>query len=98
MTKQEYTIIKTVIYICSTSVYQDGERVPCADTDRVIAALDGIFAEEVGVPNEPMLREIWRERANTSKEQSDPSKYCEKEEISTPVSNFLTRFLHRRSK
>lgn len=63
MTNHEYKVIKSIILACSTAMKDEesGRILPYADTDRVIAALDTIFAGEVGISHEIPLREQWRE-------------------------------------
>ncbi len=63
MTNHEYKVVKSIILACSTAVKDEesGRLIPCADTDRVIAALDMTFAAEIGISHEIPLREQWRE-------------------------------------
>ncbi len=93
MTVQEYTTVKTIIYACSTSVYQNGERVAYADTDRVIASLDKIFADELGVKHEKMLRKIWHDKDEAQRELEKRSEESSEKESS--AANFLMKIIGR---
>ena len=68
MTKQEFETVKTIIYACSNPVWSNGIRVPYADTDRVISALEKIFAEELGVRREEPLWRIWKDQDDEKRE------------------------------
>lgn len=55
MTVQEYQIVKTIIYACTHSCWSNGQRIAYAETDRVISALEKIYAFELGVELEKPL-------------------------------------------
>lgn len=95
MTVQEYTTVKTIIYACSTSVYENGQRVAYADTDRVIASLDKIFAEELGVPHEQMLRKIWHDRDELQRELEKQKQSEESKEKESSAANFFMKIIGR---
>lgn len=90
MTVQEYTTVKTIIYACSTSVYQNGERVAYAG---VIASLDKIFADELGVKHEKMLRKIWHDKDEAQRELEKRSEESSEKESS--AANFLMKIIGR---
>lgn len=95
MTVQEYTTIKTIIYACSTAVYENGQRVPYADTDRVIASLDKIFADELGVEHELMLRRLWQDQDDAKRELEKQNKAEEAPEEKSSAANFLMKIIRR---
>lgn len=95
MTVQEYTTVKTIIYACSTSVYENGQRVPYADTDRVIASLDKIFADELGVEHELMLRRLWQDQDEAKRELEKQNSSEESSEKESSAANFLMKILGR---
>ena len=95
MTVQEYTTVKTIIYACSTSVYENGQRVPYADTDRVIASLDKIFADELGVEHELMLRRLWQDQDEAKRELEKQNRSEELSEKESSAANFLMKILGR---
>lgn len=96
MTVQEYTTVKTIIYACSTSVYENGQRVPYADTDRVIASLDKIFADELGVEHELMLRRLWQDQDEVKRELEKQNCSEESSEKESSAANFLMKILGKR--
>lgn len=96
MTVQEYTTVKTIIYACSTSVYENGQRVPYADTDRVIASLDKIFADELGVEHELMLRRIWQDQDEAKRALEKQNCSEESSEKESSAANFLMKILGKR--
>lgn len=63
MTNHEYKVVKSIILACSAAVKDEesGRITPHADTDRIIAALDMVFASEIGISPETPLREQWKE-------------------------------------
>lgn len=69
MTEQEYRIIKTVILACTDMVISNGCRVPYANTDRVLASLDCIYAEELGVEPSERLTEPLIHTAESSTQE-----------------------------
>lgn len=95
MTVQEYTTVKTIIYACSTSVYENGQRVPYADTDRVIASLDKIFADELGVEHELMLRRLWQDQDEAKRALEKQNSSEESSEKESSAANFLMKILGR---
>lgn len=95
MTVQEYTTVKTIIYACSTSVYENGQRVPYADTDRVIASLDKIFADELGVEHELMLRRLWQDQDEAKRALEKQNTSEESSEKESSAANFLMKILGR---
>lgn len=95
MTVQEYTTVKTIIYACSTSVYENGQRVPYADTDRVIASLDKIFADELGVEHELMLRRLWQDQDEAKRALEKQNASEESSEKESSAANFLMKILGR---
>lgn len=95
MTVQEYTTVKTIIYACSTSVYENGQRVAYADTDRVIASLDKIFADELGVAHEEMLRKIWHDKDELQRELEKQKQSEESNKKDSSAANFLMKIIGR---
>lgn len=97
MTKQEFETVKTIIYACSHPVWSDGMRVPYADTDRVISALEKIFAEELGVQKEEPLWRIWKDQddAKRAVEAAEEQETSKEEKPSDTAANFLMKILGR---
>lgn len=95
MTVQEYQTIKTIIYACSLKVLENGEAVPYANADRVIAALDKIFADELGVAHEPMMRQLWKDQEEARKALQKEQTEQASENRSSAAANFLTRLIQR---
>lgn len=97
MTKQEFETVKTIIYACSNPVWSNGMRIPYADTDRVISALEKIFAEELGVRKEEPLYRIWKEQddAKRAVEAAEEQETAKEEKSSDTPANFLMRILGR---
>ncbi len=97
MTKQEFETVKTIIYACSNPVWSNGIRVPYADTDRVISALEKIFAEELGVRKEEALWRIWKDQDDAKREieAAKEKEQTVEKESSDSAANFLMRILGR---
>ena len=94
MTKQEFETVKTVIYACSNPVWSNGMRIPYADTDRVISALEKIFAEELGVRKEEPLYRIWKEQDDAKRAVEEQETAKEEKSSDTPA-NFLMKIIRR---
>lgn len=97
MTKQEFETVKTIIYACSHPVWSNGMRVPYADTDRIIASLEKIFAQDFGIARETPLQQIWKEeddliRASKEQDGVDNQKDCDS------AANFLMKIINRSRK
>lgn len=95
MTKQEFETVKTIIYTCSNPVWSNGIRVPYADTDRVISALEKIFAEELGVHKEEPLWRIWKDQDDAKRKLEAEEKAEESTKEEESAANFLTKIMRR---
>ena len=95
MTKQEFETVKTIIYACSNPVWSNGMRIPYADTDRVISALEKIFAEDLGVQKEEPLWRIWKDQDDAKHKLESEEKAEESAKEEELAANFLTRIIRR---
>lgn len=92
MTKQEFETVKTIIYACTHPVWSNGQRVAYAETDRVISALEKIYAFELGVELEKPLWRIWKEQDESErcKEQQEAASETPKEKS---AASFLQKII-----